>query len=144
MPRVSSTTDHAPWRLLLLAASLLAVVCLIGASQGAQAETLQEKLETTRGKLDHVRQSHSSLSATIAEQNRAIDTMLGEVSVLRRQQAAVEGELTAKQAQLDTATARLVAEKERLQRVRERLQQGARSPAPAAYRHVRGRAAPTC
>jgi peptidoglycan hydrolase CwlO-like protein len=117
-----SSTDHGSWRLLLLAAVLLVAVCMIGASAGAQAETLQEKLQATQGKLDHVRHSKSSLSETIAEQNHAIDSMLGEVSMLRRHQAAVQAELTAKQAQLETATEKLVAEKERLERVHARLQ----------------------
>jgi peptidoglycan hydrolase CwlO-like protein len=102
---------------------LLALLCAIGAhSARAPAETLQERFDKTQGKLDHVRQSQSSLTATIAEQNAAIDSMLGEVSSLRQQQAALEAELEAKQAELDRATAELKAEKRRLARIRVRLQ----------------------
>ena len=63
--------------LLLPAALLLLVLCLVAS---APAKTLREKLDATQGKLSHVRESQSALSATIDEQNRAIDSMLGEVS----------------------------------------------------------------
>lgn len=97
---------------------VLTATCLVAAPSGA---TLRERLESTQSKLDEVRQSQSALSATIAEQNRAIDSMLGEVSVLRQRQQAAEAELAAKQAQLDEATAELAAEKRRLARIRARL-----------------------
>jgi peptidoglycan hydrolase CwlO-like protein len=64
----------------------------------------------------------SSLTATIAEQNRAIDSMIGEVSSLRRQQAAVQAELAQKQRELERATAKLIADKRRLARIRAQLQ----------------------
>lgn len=108
-----------PWRLLLPAALLFAVLCLASA---APAKDLEEKRQTTQGKLSHVRESQSALSATIAEQNHAIDSMIGEVSALRQKQAAVEGELSAKQAELDTATAKLAADRHHLAVVRARLQ----------------------
>jgi peptidoglycan hydrolase CwlO-like protein len=106
-------------RLLLPAALLLALLCLVAS---APAKDLEEKLEDTQGKLSHVRKSQSALAATIAEQNRAIDSMIGEVSALRQRQAAVEAELSAKQGELDTATAKLKADKRHLARVRARLQ----------------------
>jgi peptidoglycan hydrolase CwlO-like protein len=107
------------WRLLFPAALLLAALCLATA---APAKDLEEKLQTTQGKLSHVRESQSALSATIAEQNHAIDSMIGEVSTLRQKQAAVEGELSARQAELNTATAKLAADKHHLAVVRARLQ----------------------
>jgi peptidoglycan hydrolase CwlO-like protein len=108
------------WRLLLPAALLLALLCV--AIPAAPAETLEEKLHETQGKLSDVRESQSVVAATIAEQNRAIDSMIGEVSALRQQQAAVEAELAAKQDELDRATAKLAADKRRLAVVRARLQ----------------------
>ncbi len=105
--------------LLLPAALLLLVLCL---AASAPAETLREKLDATQDKLSDVREDSSALTASIAEQNRAIDSMLGEVSSLRQQQAALESELAAKQAELDSASAELKVEKERLARIRERLQ----------------------
>jgi peptidoglycan hydrolase CwlO-like protein len=47
--------------------------------------------------------------------------MIGEVSVLRRRQAAIEAELAAKQAELERASAKLAAEKRHLRLVRARL-----------------------
>jgi septal ring factor EnvC (AmiA/AmiB activator) len=108
-----------PRWLLLPAALLLLALCLVAS---AGADTLREKYDDAQGKLSHVRESQSALSTTIEEQNRAIDTMLGEVSRLRQEQEALEAELDEKQGQLDRATAELEAEKERLERIRERLQ----------------------
>jgi peptidoglycan hydrolase CwlO-like protein len=107
------------WRLLLPAALLLALLCLVAS---APAETLEEKLEDTQSKLSDVRENQSALAATIAEQNKAIDSMLGEVSALRQKQAAAEAELAAKQDELDAATAKLEADKRHLAQVRARLQ----------------------
>jgi peptidoglycan hydrolase CwlO-like protein len=107
-------------RWLLLPATLLFVVLCMTAS--APAETLGEKLESTQGKLDHVRASESALTATLAEQNKAIDSMIGEVSKLRQEQASVEAELSAKQDELETATAKLEADQRRLALIRARLQ----------------------
>lgn len=114
--RASAGTSR--W-LLLPATMLLLVLCL---AASAPAETLREKLDATQDKLSDVREDSSALTATIAEQNRAIDSMLGEVSSLRQQQAALESELAAKQEELDSASAKLEVEKERLARIRERLQ----------------------
>jgi peptidoglycan hydrolase CwlO-like protein len=107
------------WRLLLPAALLLAALCV---AASAPAKDLEEKLQSTQGKLSHVRDSQSDLAATIAEQNHAIDSMIGEVSALRQQQAAVESELSAKQDELDSATAKLAADRHHLALVRARLQ----------------------
>ena len=107
-------------RLLLAAALLLLLVLCLAAS--APAKTLREKLDATQGKLSEVRESQSALADTIAAQNKAIDTMLGEVSKLRQRQQALEAELTSKQDELDSATAELEAEQRRLERIRKRLQ----------------------
>jgi len=103
---------------LLPAALLLALLCLVAS---APAKDLQEKLQSAQGKLSHVRESQSALADTIAEQNRAIDSMIGEVSGLRQQQQAVEAELSAKQDELDKATAELEKDRRHLARVRARL-----------------------
>jgi peptidoglycan hydrolase CwlO-like protein len=109
-------------RALLFAALLFATVCALAvAVASAPAETPQEKLEATQGKLEGVREDQSALAATIAEQNAAIDSMIGEVSALRQKQAAVEAELSEKQAELEAATAALEAEREHLEAVRAQL-----------------------
>jgi len=109
-------------RALLFAALLLAAVCALALTEAsAPAKTPQEKLEATQGKLDEVQASQSSLADTIAAQNAAIDSMIGEVSVLRQKQAAVEAELAEKQDELDRATAALEKEKKHLEQVRDQL-----------------------
>jgi septal ring factor EnvC (AmiA/AmiB activator) len=119
----SSSTSAVRRRALVFAALLLAASCALAI---AWAETApadpQEKLEQTRDKLEGVRAESSDLTATIAEQNRAIDAKLGEVSALRREQEAAEAELAEKEAELERATAALEAEEEHLEQVRAKLQ----------------------
>jgi septal ring factor EnvC (AmiA/AmiB activator) len=119
----SSSTSALRPRALALAALLLAAVCALAVAwpQTAPADP-QEKLEQTRDKLEGVREQGDDLAATIAEQNRAIDAKLGEVSALRREQEAAEAELAEKEAELKRATAALEAEEEHLERVRAKLQ----------------------
>jgi peptidoglycan hydrolase CwlO-like protein len=109
-------------RALLFAALLLASLCALALSEAsAPAKDLQAQLQHTRGKLDHVRASQSSLADTIAEQNAAINSMIGEVSELRQKQAAAEAELAEKEAELEAATAALEKEKQHLEKVRAQL-----------------------
>ncbi len=106
-------------RLLLPAALLLALLCLLALGEApAPAQSVQE----LEGKLAHVRQSQSALSATIAAQNKAVDALIGEVSALRRREAAARAELAAKQGELNRATAKLAADQRRLAIVRARLE----------------------
>jgi peptidoglycan hydrolase CwlO-like protein len=109
-------------RALLFAALLLAAVCALALSEAsAPAKDLQEKLDATQGKLDHVRASQSSLADTIEAQNAEINSMIGEVSELRRKQAAAEAELVEKESELKAATAALEKEKQHLEQVRAQL-----------------------
>ena len=124
MPPSSSHTHPgaARRRLLLLAALILTALCALAAhGAGSAPATPREELEATQRKLDRVRGSQRSLARTIAEQNRAIDSMIGEVSKLRQRQAEVEAELAGKQRRLDRATAELEREREHLEAVRQRL-----------------------
>jgi peptidoglycan hydrolase CwlO-like protein len=108
---------------LLLATVLLAALCAMALSEGsAPAKDLQSELQDTQGKLEHVHQSQSAVAASLAEENAAIDSMIGEVSKLRQRQAAVEAELAAKQDELDQATAELEKEKRHLEKVRAQLE----------------------
>ena len=119
----ASSTSTARRRALVFSALFLAALCAVAGSwAGSAPADPRDKLEATRDKLEGVRAEESDLAATIAEQNRAIDTMLGEVSALRQEQEAVEAELAAKQAELDRATAALEAEEAHLERVRATLQ----------------------
>ena len=87
----------------------------------APAQDLQQQLKDTQGKLAHVRACQNSLSSTIAEQNAAINSMIGEVSELRQRQAEVQAQLAAKQSELEKATAELDKERHHLAVVRAQL-----------------------
>ncbi len=110
----------------VLAALFLGAVCalalLLSHSPRAAAANLQEKLDATQGKLEGVQAKQSALAESIAEQNKAIDSMIGEVSALRQKTAAAEAELAEKEAELDRATAALRAEHKHLEEVRAQLQ----------------------
>ena len=126
--RASLTNTHAGAnrrRALLLAALLVAVLSLTTAlldAGKAPAATPQDELRETRDRLEGVRGRSESLAATIAEQNRAIDTMIGEVSSLRREQVAVEQQLGEAEAKLEAATEALEREQAHLEVVRDRLE----------------------
>jgi septal ring factor EnvC (AmiA/AmiB activator) len=126
--RASLTKTHAGAnrrRTLLLAAFLiLASVTLLALLEtgSAPAATPQEELQETRDRLEGVRGQSEDLAATIAEQNAAIDTMIGEVSSLRREQVAVEEQLGAAEAKLAAATEALEKERAHLEVVRDRLE----------------------
>lgn len=123
---LTNTTSGADRRrALLLAALLVAAISILAGSlwaAGAPAATPHEELRETRDELEGVRGRSESLAATIAEQNRAIDTLIGEVSSLRREQAAVREQLVAAEAKLAAATAALERERAHLEVVRERLE----------------------
>jgi peptidoglycan hydrolase CwlO-like protein len=102
----------------------LAAICALAVAltPDAPAVTAQEKYDRAQDRLEGVRADQSSLAETIAAQNKAIDSMIGEVSALRQELAAVEAELAAKQAELDAATTALREEREHLEAVRVKLQ----------------------
>jgi septal ring factor EnvC (AmiA/AmiB activator) len=126
--RASLTKTHAGAnrrRALLLATLLvtaLSVFTTLYDAGSAPAATPREELQETRDQLEGVRGRSEDLVATIAEQNRAIDTMIGEVSILRREQVAVEQQLGETEAKLVAATKALEREQAHLEVVRDRLE----------------------
>jgi cell wall-associated NlpC family hydrolase len=104
---------------LLVLASLCAFAVLAG---GAPAASLQQKFQHKQTQLSHVQAAQSSISASIAEQNRQVNDLIGQVAAVRAQAADVAQKLAAKQAELDRAKAQLAKERHHLQVVRARLQ----------------------
>jgi len=82
----------------------------------APAKTLQQKYDATQGKLlPRPRQRKARWSNRSPNRNRLVDSMLGEVSDLRQEQLAIEGELATKQDELDARDPRsLEADKKHL------------------------------
>lgn len=110
-------------RALSFAAALLAALCTLALllDSSAPAASLQEKRESTQSKLNEVEASQSELADTIAAENKEINAMIGEVSVLRQKQEAVEAQLAAKEEELEAATTALQEEREHLVEVRAQL-----------------------
>jgi murein DD-endopeptidase MepM/ murein hydrolase activator NlpD len=108
---------------LALVAFLVAAAALVAllAAGAASAEDLESKLDAKEAKLSKVRERSGVLSTTIADLGDRIDRLTSEVAGLRRQEAAVEVRLNAKQAELDRAMAQLDVAKTRLVKMRSHL-----------------------
>jgi peptidoglycan hydrolase CwlO-like protein len=107
-------------RAFSFAAVMLAVLSALALmlSATAPAASLEEKRDTTQSKLNEVEANQNALADTIAAENAEIDSMIGEVSALRQEQAAVEAQLAAKEEELEAATVALAKEREHLVEVR--------------------------
>jgi murein DD-endopeptidase MepM/ murein hydrolase activator NlpD len=108
---------------LALAAFLVAAVALVVllAASVAPAEDLESKLDAKEAKLSKVRERSGVLSTTISQLGDRIDRLTTEVAGLRKQEAAVEVRLNAKQAELDRAVTQLKVAKTRLIKMRSHL-----------------------
>jgi murein DD-endopeptidase MepM/ murein hydrolase activator NlpD len=108
---------------LALAAFLVAAAALIAllAAGSAPAEDLESKLDAKEAKLSKARERSGVLTSTISDLGDRIDRLTTEVAGLRRQEAAVEVRLDAKQAELDRAMAQLKVAKARLVEMRSHL-----------------------
>jgi peptidoglycan hydrolase CwlO-like protein len=110
-------------RALSFAAVLVVALCGLALllSSTAPAASLEEKRDSTQSKLNEVEASSSALAEQIAAQNAEIDSMIGEVSALRQEEAAIQAQLVAKEEELEAATVALEKEEEHLVEVRGQL-----------------------
>jgi peptidoglycan DL-endopeptidase CwlO len=99
--------------LLALCGTLLACAFAITAG-GALGQSLQERLDATQAKLDHVEEHQGVLTTRISHESAQIDRLTTEVAELRNKEAEVAARLAQKQAELEQAQARLEYLKERL------------------------------
>lgn len=120
--RTSSDIQAGTRRLALAALVLLAIVGL-AATRGepADAVTPQERYDRARDKLDEISTTVEGLKNQVAEDNRQIDRLLGELATLTTKADALKSELNAKQAKLERVETALREERERLVQVRKRL-----------------------
>ncbi len=107
--------------ILLFFALLLACLTVLYARTDRAGADLQSKFDGKKAQLSHVRDAQSSLATTIAESNRQVDALIGQVAQARQQAAAIRAELERKQAELDRARAEVAAERRHLQVVRAHL-----------------------
>jgi murein DD-endopeptidase MepM/ murein hydrolase activator NlpD len=99
--------------LLALCGTLLACASAVMAG-GASGQSLQERLDATQNKLDHVEEHQGVLTTRISHESAQIDRLTAEVAELRNKEAAVAARLAQKQAELEQAQARLAYLKQRL------------------------------
>jgi septal ring factor EnvC (AmiA/AmiB activator) len=118
--RTTPAGRAARFRVGLIASLVLAALCAIvlfgGSAQGAKT------LEQNRAELQQVDKQSSAISGSLDDMNREADSLIGQLSKLRIQEAALQRELSAKQAELDKTTAELRAEEKHLARVRAQLE----------------------
>jgi septal ring factor EnvC (AmiA/AmiB activator) len=104
------------------AALATAALCLAVFQSGrAGAVTAQERYDRAQNKLERIAGTVDGLQAQVAEDNRRVDSLLGQLSQLRATAATLQSELDAKQAKLDRIEAKLDVEKAHLKQVKSRL-----------------------
>jgi peptidoglycan DL-endopeptidase CwlO len=114
-------------RLLLTCAALacalwaLAPLPSLGASPGGRLGRIQNKIDTTQGKIERRRGTERVLTTQISAYTQRIRALQGRIDGLQRRQAAVEADLARKRAELDRIQGRLRAERALLLRLRARL-----------------------
>ncbi|MET0824057.1 MAG: hypothetical protein ABWY79_06840 [Solirubrobacterales bacterium] len=91
-------------------AGCLAIALTAGSSSSAQS-----------GRLDAVRGEQEQVRAELAEQNAAVDALLGEVSQLRQREDAVAAELAEQEADLAAARSELTEARAALAETKRRL-----------------------
>ena len=107
--------------LAFAAIPFLVAVLQPAATAGQSLSSIQSKLHTARGKLDHVRGREQVLSTDIAALSTRIRSLEREIGALRRRESKVERTLEAKRAQLIRVTVRYDQEHARYVRLRAKL-----------------------
>jgi cell wall-associated NlpC family hydrolase len=109
---------------MFVAALAVAIsVCLAAALTGpASAVTPEQRYDQAREKLDRIAGSVDELQSQVAEDNRRVDQLLGELSGLKLRADSLTEALEVKQAELDALEAELEKGRRHLRLVRQRLQ----------------------
>lgn len=118
--RLPQTSSGRARGLSLAVALFFAAIVIAFAISARPADALTAA--QTQSRIDAINSSVGTLKSQIAEDNRQIDALIGELSGLRARASALEAELAAKQARLDKVEADLKREREHLAEVRARLQ----------------------
>jgi peptidoglycan hydrolase CwlO-like protein len=95
---------------LIVLAACLGIILAEGQSSGAQSQSL-----------DQVRAQQDAVRAKLAEQNAAVDALLGQVGQLRQRESEVAAELAKQEAELAAARRELAAAREALAETKQRL-----------------------
>src|SRR3954454_12464217 len=117
-------------RLGVLTAVILACVLLWAGlplpTSGQSLNSIQGKIEATRGKIGRKKGTEHVLASDIASYTRRINHLGVRISTLQRRETVLSADLDRKRAELERIQARLRAERARLLRLRARLEVGRR------------------
>lgn len=88
------------------------------------AASLQQKIETTRGKIGRRKGTEKVLSSDIATWSSKIRRLQGSIATLQSREARVQSDLDARRAQLSATQSSLRTERARLARLKVKLRHG--------------------
>ena len=109
---------------LLLALGCALLTCAFALGSGsASGKSLQERLNSTQGKLTHVRAHAGVLTSRISHESRQLQRLTALVAALRNREAVVTTKLARKQSELEQAQTRLGYLKQRLREAIQILEQ---------------------
>jgi murein DD-endopeptidase MepM/ murein hydrolase activator NlpD len=91
-----------------------------------RAASLQQKIETTRGKIGRRKGTERVLSSDIARYTTRIRKLQGSIATLQTREQRIQADLDARRAELVATQAKLRSERARLARLRKRLAEGRR------------------
>jgi murein DD-endopeptidase MepM/ murein hydrolase activator NlpD len=92
----------------------------------ARASSLQQKIDTTRGKIGKRKGTEKVLASDIAAYSRKIRRLQGSISTLQTREATIQDDLGRRRAQLEQTQADLRNERARLARLKKKLADGRR------------------
>jgi murein DD-endopeptidase MepM/ murein hydrolase activator NlpD len=117
--RVWAARAWAPVALAVVPAAL--IVLLPGHSSGQSLDSINSRINSTRGKLSHVRGREHVLTSDIAALSGRIHSLEGEIVALQGRESRAASRLAVKQAQLDRIRARYELEQARFLRLLAKL-----------------------
>jgi murein DD-endopeptidase MepM/ murein hydrolase activator NlpD len=91
-----------------------------------RAASIQQKIETTRGKIGRRKGTERVLSSDIARYTTRIRKLQGSITTLQTREQRIQADLDARRAELVATQAKLRSERARLARLKVRLAQGRR------------------
>jgi murein DD-endopeptidase MepM/ murein hydrolase activator NlpD len=107
--------------------ALLPVLSQGASSPGSRLHDLQNKIQTTQGKIGRKKGTEHLLTSEISGYTSRIDKLQRRIAGLQERQATAESDLNAKRAELEGIQSDLRAERKRLVRLRARLVQARRA-----------------
>ena len=97
-----------------------------GAGPKARLSSLQDKIDTTRGKIGRRKGTERVLASDIAQWSRRINRLQDRIGTLQVREGKLQADLDARRAELVTTQEKLRSERARLARLRARLAEGRR------------------